>query len=178
MIKRSLTLLILTAAALAVATVSLRAQGGFILVTGKAFDSAVPKDFYLEGNAIPTEKRNTVLVKTPAGARVVVGLIDTTGYSSQIKKKYIGMVIAEGGVSVCGIAVKVGSYGFGLDKPAPNSDADAHFNLYNQAGEKAGDCAAKKDTKLKQPRPLQVVVEKGAPTRLYLRRYWLELAGH
>jgi len=177
MIKRSLTFLILIAAALCAGTALLCAQAGFAPVTGKALDSAVPKDFYLEGNAIPTEKRNTVLVKTPAGARVVFGLIDTTGYSSEIKKKYIGMVIAEGGLSVCGIAVNVGSYGFGLDKPAANSDADAHFNLYNQAGEKAGDCASKKDTKLKQPRPLQVVVEKGAPARLYLGRYWLELAG-
>jgi hypothetical protein len=177
MIKRSLSLLILTAAALSLATPMLRAQGGFAPVTGKAFDSAMPKDFYLEGNAIPTEKRNAVLVKTPAGARVLLALIDTTGYSSEIKKKYIGMVIAEGGLSVCGIAVNVGSYGFGLDRPAANSDADAHFNLYNQAGEKAGDCAAKKDTQLKQPRPLQVVVEKGAPARLYVGRYWLELAG-
>ena len=45
---------------------SVLAQSKFEVVAGKAFDSAVPKDFYLEGNAIPTEKRNAVLVKTPA----------------------------------------------------------------------------------------------------------------
>jgi hypothetical protein len=60
----------------------------FEVVTGKAFDSAVPKDFYLEGNAIPTEPRNAVLVKTPAGARALFALIDTTGYSANIVTKW------------------------------------------------------------------------------------------
>ena len=175
--RRSITYLILIAAVLSTGAQRLGAQGEFAQVTGKAFDSAMPKDFYLEGNAIPTEKRNAALVKTPAGARLLLALIDTTGYSSEIKKKYIGMVIAEGRVNVCGIALGVGSYGFGLDKPAPNSNEDARFNLYNQAGEKVGDCAAKKDAALKQPRPLQVVLSKGGPARLYLGRYWLELAG-
>ena len=151
-------------------------QSAFARVSGKDFDSAVPRDFYLEGNAIPTEKRNAVLLKSPAGARLLLALIDTTGYSSQIKKKYIGMVIAEGAVSVCGVQLGVGSYGFGLDAPAPGSSEGARFLLYNQAGEKVGDCAAEKDTRIKLPRPLQVVLSKGEPARLYLGRYSVALA--
>src|SRR5271157_1429262 len=72
-----------------------RAQGGFELVTGDAFTRAVPADFYLEGNHIPVEKRNDAVLKNAKGARVVLGLIDTTGYSSQIQQKYIGMLISE-----------------------------------------------------------------------------------
>jgi hypothetical protein len=151
-------------------------EGAFVQVSGKEFDSAVPKDFYLEGNAIPTEKRNAVLLKTPAGARLLFALIDTTGYSSQIKKKYIGMAIVEGAVSVGGVQLGAGSYGFGLDRPAPNSSGDARFFLYNQAGEKVGDCATKKDAEIKLPRPLQLVLGKGEPARLYLGRYWVTLA--
>ena len=151
-------------------------QSALVQVRGKEFDSAVPKDFYLEGNAIPTEKRNAVLLKTPAGARLLLALIDTSGYSSQIKKKYIGMVIAEGAVSVCGVQLGVGSYGFGLDRPAPDSSEGARFFLYDQAGEKVGDCAAVRDAQIKLPRPLQVVLSKGEPARLYLGRYWVELA--
>jgi len=151
-----------------------RAQAGYQAATeGKAFDNAVPKDFYLEGNAIPTEKRNAVLLKTPGGKRVVVALIDTTGYSSQIQQKYIGMVIAEGTFSVCGQKMTVGSYGFGLDKPAPPSEADATFHLYNQAGRKLFDCAAKKDTTATQAQPLQVTTTGG--TKLVLGKYWLDL---
>jgi hypothetical protein len=152
-----------------------RAQGTFELITGKAFDSALPKDFYLEGNAIPTQKRNAAMLKTPAGTRALLALIDTTGYSSQIKQKYIGMIITEGKLSVCGISLGVGSYGFGLDRPAAPSNADAKFFLYNQAGEKAGECSAKKDTSLKQPSPLKVVVGKADTATLELTRYVLEL---
>ncbi len=152
-----------------------RSQATFEQVSGKAFDSAVPKDFYLEGNAIPTEKRNAALLKTPAGARVLFALIDTSGYSSEVRKKYIGMAIAEGQVSICGNSLSVGSYGFGLDKPSPGSDLNAKFLLYNQAGQKVAECAAEKVSQLKQPRPLQVVVEMADSARLYLGRYGLEL---
>ncbi len=167
--------LVLAAMALAAWPGDVRAQGAFEHITGTAFEKALPKDFYLEGNRIPTEERNAALLKTPEGKRVVVALIDTTGYSSQIKQKYIGMIITEGNLSVCGISLGVGSYGFGLDKPAPNSNADAKFFVYNQAGEKVGECSAKRDEKLKQPSPLHVAVGKGEPSRLYLNRYELPL---
>jgi hypothetical protein len=145
------------------------AQGAFEQISGKAFESAIPNDFYLEGNRIPVEKRNAALLKTPAGARLVLALIDTTGYSSQIQQKYMGMVITEGKVSVCDVPLSVGSYGFGLEKPA------GKFLLYNQAGEKVGDCVAQKDSAVKLPKPLNIVLGKEAGARLYLSRYFLEL---
>lgn len=150
------------------------AQGKYELVAGKEFEGAVPKDFYLEGNAIPTEKRNTVLLKTAAGSRALFGLIDTTGYSSQIKKKYIGMLITEGELSINGQKVGVGSYGFGLDKPAAGSSGDGKLMVYNQAGAQVAECAARKDAQLKQPRPLQVVAAADG-ARLYIERYWVEI---
>src|SRR5579859_8291906 len=132
------------------------AQGSFETVTGKAFDKAMPKDFYLEGNAIPTQARNAALVKTPNGARVLFALIDTAGYSSQIKQKYIGMIITEGRVSICGKAVDVGSYGFGLDRPAARSKDDSKFHLYNQAGTEVASCNAPYDANIRTPRPLVI----------------------
>jgi len=149
-------------------------QTPFTPLSGKAFESAIPHDFYLEGNRIPVENRNAVLLKTPAGARLVLALIDTTGYSSQIKQKYIGMVITEGKVSIASVPLSVGSYGFGLEKPAAGSSGDAKFHLYNQAGETVGEGDAKADSALKQPKPLNVVSKDGG-ARLYLGRYFLEL---
>ncbi len=168
--------LILVAIALLVGTPrGARAQDAFELLTGKAFETAIPNDFYLEGNRIPVEKRNAALLKTPAGARLLLALLDTTGYSSQIKQKYAGMIITEGIVSVCSVSLSVGSYGFGLEKPAATSSEDAKFFLYNQAGERVGDCGAEKDKALKQPKPLSIVLSKEAGARLYLGRYFLEL---
>jgi hypothetical protein len=149
------------------------AEGKFELVTGKDFEGAVPKDFYLEGNAIPTEKRNSALLKTPSGSRVLVGLIDTTGYSSQIQKKYIGMLITEGDLSINGQKVGVGSYGVGLEKPTAGS-GDGKLTVYNQAGTQVAECTAEKDANLRQPRPLQVVLGKDG-VRLYIERYWVEI---
>lgn len=152
-----------------------RAQGAFEKVTGKEFDSAVPKDFYLEGNAIPTEKRNTTMLKTSSGARVLWGLIDTSGYSSQIQQKYIGMLITEGKIAVCGKPIGIGSYGFGLEKPAGETSEDGKFLLYDQAGGKAVECVAKRDAKIAQPKPLQVVIAKTGPAKLYLGRYFVAM---
>jgi len=151
------------------------AQGAFEQMTGKTFESAIPNDFYLEGNRIPVEKRNAVLLKAPGGARMVLALIDTTGYSSQIQQKYIGMVITEGNVSVCSVPLTVGSYGFGLEKPAAHAAGATKFFLYNQAGEKVGDCETKRDRAVKQPKPLNVVLSKEGGARLYLGRDFLDL---
>ena len=172
--KRFGGLVIVALAILIGAPRSASAQSAFTELTGKAFESAIPNDFYLEGNRIPVEHRNAVLLKTPGGARLVLALIDTTGYSSQIKQKYMGMVITEGAVSVCSVPLNVGSYGFGLE-PAATGSGDAKFHLYNQAGETVGDCAAKKDSAVKQPKPLNAVLSKEAGARLYLGRYYLEL---
>jgi hypothetical protein len=152
-----------------------RAQGGFEQVAGDAFNRAVPTDFYLEGNHMPVEKRNAAVLKNFKGARVVLALLDTTGYTSQVQQKYAGMLITETPISVCGNALGVGSYGFGLERPAAPSTADAPFRIYNQAGEKVGECTAKKDDSVKQPKPLATIVVQRGPAKLYLGKYVIEI---
>jgi hypothetical protein len=152
---------------LSMAAASAIAQNQFQLVTGKAFDSALPKDFYLEGNAIPTAKRNAAMVTSPSGARAVFSLLDTTGYSSNIVEKYIGMIITEGDLSICGQKVTVGSYGFGWAQSPRGEDKPGTFSLYNQAGAKLAECSTPRDADLKIPRPLQVVVKTDGTATLY-----------
>ena len=151
------------------------AQKSFEVVTGKAFDSAVPKDFYLEGNAIPTEKRNAVLVTTPAGARALFALIDTSGYAANITAKYVGMIIAEGDLTVCGHKIAVGSYGFGWSLPGTGVDAPGKFSLFDQSGAPVTDCTAARQGDLKTPRPLQVIVAPGGAARLYHGKHYIAL---
>jgi hypothetical protein len=151
------------------------AEQGFELVTGKAFDAAVPRDFYLDGNAIPTQKRNASLVKTPAGARALFALIDTTGYSSNVVTKYVGMLITEGDLTICGRKVIVGSYGFGWTRPATGVDEPGKFSLYNQAGALVIECTTPRNADLKQARPLQVIVSEDGMARLYDGRHFIEL---
>jgi hypothetical protein len=152
------------------------AQRVFKVEKGEAFNKIVPRDFVLEENSIPTEKRNSTLVLTPSGSRLIAGLLDTSGYSSQVQEKYLGMLIAEGNVEVCSHPLAIGSYGFGLAKSKGIAgEPPSKFFLYNQAGNRVAECAVKVDEQLKIPRPLQVVPSRGGTARLYLGRTWVEL---
>jgi hypothetical protein len=174
-LSRPMRWAVLLAALQLAACLPLVAEGAFEVLSGKAFDAAFVKDFYLEGNSIPTEKRNAALIKTSAGARAEFALLDTSGYSSQVQEKYAGMIISEGDLSVCGVKLGVGSFGFGTKMPKPPSTGSATVFFYDQAGKKLGECTADRDSQLKAPRPLQVVVS-GGKARLYLGVYGLELS--
>jgi hypothetical protein len=166
--------LLLTAAVLMIGLTALSrpawADDGFKVVTGKPADNAIPNDFYLEGNRIPVQKRNAVLVNCPMGGRIVIGLIDTTGYSSQIQQKYEGMLISETHFTIGGQKIGVGSFGFGHTKPAATSDEDMRLTIYDQAGNKVAEATGKKDASLSKPSPLQV-----KDNKLYLGRYAFDL---
>jgi hypothetical protein len=121
------------------------------------------------------EKRNAVLIKSPSGTRVLLALVVTSGWASQLPHKYSGMLISEGPMSLCGHPLTVGSYGFGLHRPAFESTGNAEFVLYNQAGQRIWACAATKDLHLTEPRPLQVILDTPRSAQVYLGRYRLEL---
>jgi hypothetical protein len=165
----------LIAGLLAMYPASASAQGRFESVAGTAFSNAVPNDFYLEGNRIPVEKRNSVLLKDSGGARVVVGLLDTAGYSAHIKEKYRGFIITESNISFGGSKLGVGSYGIGLDLPGAPTNADGSFKIYNQAGEKVGEGTLKYDANVKLAKPLGVSADKSGPTKLLFGKYVLEI---
>jgi hypothetical protein len=158
---------------LAIYPAAASAQGRFESVSGAALTNAVPNDFYLEGNRIPVEKRNSVLLKDSSGGRVVVGLIDTTAYSSKIRTKYMAFVITEAKISLGGIKLGVGSYGIGLDLPGEPTKADGSIKVYNQAGEKLGEGTLKRDESVKLAKPLSVSADKTAPTKLLFGKYVL-----
>ena len=171
---RSISRACLLVAVLAATGAAGLAQGRFEIVTGKLLRAAVPRDFYLEGNAIPVEKWNAALIRTPAGARALFALIVTTGFASEIQQKYSGMIISEGHLSLCGKKLAVASYGFGIRRP-PALAQKAQFLLYNQAGEQMMACRMERDSRMREPRPLQVIIESSHSARLYLGRYWVPL---
>ncbi|MGH9434508.1 MAG: hypothetical protein ACRD06_00755 [Terriglobia bacterium] len=149
--------------------------GHFEIVTGELLNKAIPRDVYLEGSAIPVEKRNAVLIKTPAGARALFALIVTAGFASQLQQKYSGMLISEGRLSICGKDARIGSYGFGIRRTPAAGRQQAQLFFYNQAGDQVIACDMKKDLRMREPRPLQVIIESSDSARLYVGRYWVDL---
>ena len=162
---------IAVAATLALASVPATAQ--VEKLEGKAFDSAYVRDFYLEGNSIPTQKRNTVVAKGADGKRLVFSLLDTTGYSTEIQQKYVGMLIFERPVSLGTAKVAAGAYGFGLKKPQPPEGPGTLF-VYDVGGAKVAETQASHDAEIARPVPLSVVT-KEAKSRLYAGRHWVEV---
>lgn len=160
--------------ALGVSSGSAQAQNQFALVIGKPFKAAAPADFYLEGVAIPLAQRHATMLRTPRGARMLVSLLDVSGFTSEISQKYVGMIITEGDLFVCGQKLTVGGYGFGWQRPGRNAEGPGALSFYNQAGEKLGECATPRDATLDQPKPLQVLV-RGDTATLYYGRYGAEM---
>jgi hypothetical protein len=151
------------------------AQGNFELVVGKAFDSGLVKDFYLEGSSIPTQKRNAAMLKSKDGKRLVFALLDTSGYGTDVQQKYTGMALVEKKVALGTAELGVGAFGFGLEKPAAAAEGPVRVLFYDVAGQKVGEATAQYDRDLKQPTPLKVVIAKEGGARLYLGRHWLEI---
>jgi hypothetical protein len=165
--------LALVAALVAGSGVPARAEG-FEVVKGKAFDTGFVRDFYLEGNSIPTQKRNAAMIKAADGKRMVFALLDTSGYGADVQAKYVAMAIVEKKASLGGTAVGAGAYGLGLEKATRPGEKPAKLHVYDVGGQKVGEATAQYDAKLAQPVPLQVVTE-GGKAKLYLGRYWVEI---
>ena len=142
-------------------------------LAGKAFDNACVRDFYLEGNAIPAQKRNTVVLKDASGKRLVFGLLDTSGYSNEIQQKYIGMLILERPLALGSVHLAAGAYGFGLAKPQPPEGAGTLF-VYDVGGARVAEAPAAYDAGIARPVPLQVVTKDGK-SRLYVGRHWVAI---
>lgn len=149
-----------------------RAQGGFESVTGDALTNAVPDHFDLEKTHIPVKKENSALLTNSKGAQVVMALLITAGSTARIRQRYSGMLTTKTKISVCGISLEPGSYGFGLSPKAPGEDY-GRFKLYTQGGDMVGDCAAKIDPSA--PGSALAVVNAKGKTKLTLFRYALDI---
>jgi hypothetical protein len=149
--------------------------GSLAPVTGKELDQAVGKTFYLEGNAIPVQARNAALLKNKHGKRLLFALLDTTGYSTEVQKKYHGMAVLEKKVTIGGAALGVGAYGIGLETPAEGAEGPATVIFYDVAGNKVASASVEKNKELKGPKPLQVVAAEGKAPCLCLGVYCLEI---
>ncbi len=143
------------------------AQGPVIL-TGDELDKVEPRSFYFEGQSAPTQMRNAAAVRFDTSHYFMAGLVDTSGYASNIRSKYEGFLISDGKAAVGGSALGVGAYGFGFTQ-------DGKMNIFDIAGTRLHTVSAPRDAKLQSPRPL-AIVESGNELRLYRGRDYVVLA--
>jgi len=143
------------------------AQDSLTVLAGQELTRVVPPGFYFQGLSAPTQIRNAAAARFGSNRYVVSGLVDTSGYSSDVREKYQGFFITDSPISVGGSAVEVGAYGFGFTN-------DGKFNLLDLSGKELMSVSATKDSALRRPRPL-MMTKVGDRLRFYTGRDYVEI---
>jgi len=162
--RRHLTALFLLLALVALPTTA-GAQGGApVILSGAQLSRIVPAGFFFEGQSAPTQMRNAVAARFGARQHVVVGMVDTSGYSADVRSRYEGFFIIDTPMMVGGQELATGAYGFGFVE-------NNRFTISDVGGTQIFTVNTEPDRNLRRPRPLMLTGGAGG-VRLYSgRRY-------
>jgi hypothetical protein len=105
--------------------------------------------------------------RTSDGKLVLAGLVDTSGYASDVAEKYQGFLITEVKLTIEGSELPPGEYGFGFSKQGKFTVMDVGNNDLLSA-------SAHLDESLHRPVPLKIVADQSS-YRLYAGKKWVSL---
>ena len=171
--KQSNRIVLCLIALLAVAGAQNTNNKSVILVSDQRLRQLLPATVFIDGENVPTQERNAVLVQLPNGKVLLASLIDTAGYSSAYQDKYSGVLLSQTGFSLGAKSLDAGAYAIGQKK---NGDVVTVY-VYNLGGEKLAELATEKQENLRPLKPLQVIAAPDGSARLYFGPYYLALAG-
>src|SRR5215207_105016 len=83
-----------------------------VVLSGAQLARVVPTGFYFEGQSAPTQMRNSAAARFGPRHHVIAGMVDTSGYSVEVRAKYEGFFITDAAVVVEGQELQTGAYGF------------------------------------------------------------------
>ena len=133
-----------------------------VMLDGEALARVVPGSFYFEGKSGPTQTRNAGAVRFGEKRHVIAALVDTAGYSSDIRAKYEGFFITDSRITFGDKELAPGAYGFGVTK-------EGKFNIFDVGGNLLLSVTGAKDSATRTPRPLALMKENGG-VRFYRGR--------
>ena len=148
------------------ATLQLTARGAPVILSAAELTRVVPPGFYFEGQSAPTQARNTAAARF-GKKHVIAGLVDTSGYSSEIRAKYEGFFITDEPIEVGTGVLGAGAYGFGFT-------STGQFNVFDVGGSPVMSVAATNDAVQLRPRPLMMTAERDG-LRLYSGRQYVTI---
>ena len=155
---RPICLLIITIFTLSLCS-SVTAQSKPEILNDKDATAVIPSSFYFAGQSAPTQMRNASVARLAKDRLVIAGLVDTSGYSTEISGKYEGFFITDSPIKIGDKTLNTGAYGFGFS-------ADGKLNIFDISSKQILSVATKSDSEVKRPRPLQMVADI-AGVRLY-----------
>jgi hypothetical protein len=167
MMKHWIKHLSVTLALLAIAGFA-TAQERATVLTGAELTRVVPTGFYFQGLSAPTQMRNAAAARFGAKRFVIAGLVDTSGYSADIREKYVGFLITDSEITLSGETLTPGAYGFGFA-------TEGKMTVMDLAGKDLLSVAITNDKELRRPRPLMMTSDPGG-VRLYNGRNYVVIA--
>ncbi|HJP93121.1 MAG TPA: hypothetical protein VJ875_14280 [Pyrinomonadaceae bacterium] len=165
--KHSLKRLSLALALLSVTGVVI-AQEAATILTGAELARVVPTGFYFQGLSAPTQMRNAAAARFGKDRYVISGLVDTSGYSADVRAKYVGFLITDSAITLNGESLSPGAYGFGFA-------TEGKMTVMDLAGKDLVSVSVTNDKALKRPRPLMMATDSGG-IRLYNGRDYVVIA--
>jgi hypothetical protein len=165
--KHSLKLLSVALALLAI-TGFATAQERATVLTGAELTRVVPTGFYFQGLSAPTQMRNAAAARFGSDRFVIAALVDTSGYSADVREKYVGFLITDSAVKLNGESLPAGAYGFGFA-------TEGKMTIMDLAGKDLLSVAITDDKSLRRPRPLMMSADPGG-VRLYNGRNYVVIA--
>ena len=165
--KHSLKQFSFALALLAVA-VSVAAQERATILTGTELTRVIPTGFYFQGLSAPTQMRNAAAARFGTDRYVISGLVDTSGYSADVRAKYVGFLITDSAITLNGESLPAGAYGFGFA-------TEGKMTVMDLAGKDLLSVPVTNDKALKRPRPLMMSADPGG-ARLYNGRDYVVIA--
>lgn len=150
------------------ATPAAAQRGTAVILEGPQLTRVVPPGFYFEGQSAPTQMRNSAAARFGEKHHVIAGMVDTSGYSSEVRAKYVGFFITDAAIRVGDAELGAGAYGFGFTD-------NGKFNLFDVGGNPLLSVAATNDRTLRRPRPL-MMTKAADGVRLYNGRSYVTIA--
>ncbi len=124
----------------------------------------VPTNFYYDGQIAPVQFRNASAVRLDGGKIFQAGLVDNSGYSSDVAAKYQGYFITETKLKIGSSTLAPGQYGFGF--------SGGKFRVMDVGGNDVLQADQQMDESLKRPVPLKITAD-GANYRLYCGKKYI-----
>jgi hypothetical protein len=124
----------------------------------------LPPTVFFEGKTAPVQARNSGGIRLKDKSLVLVSLVDSSGYSSQIQEKYQAYLITESPIEIDGHRLPPGAYGCGF--------VSAGFLVMDIGGHDLFTAHTTHDENLHRPTPLQIMTAPNDPAkyRLYAGR--------
>jgi hypothetical protein len=147
---------------------SIAAQQGSTILTGADLTRVVPSGFYFQGLSASTQMRNSAAARFGRDRYVICGLVDTSGYSTDVRAKYVGFLISDSPITVNGESLAAGAYGFGFA-------TEGKLTVMDLGGKEVLSVSVTNDKTLRRPRPLMMAPDPGG-LRLYNGKDYVVIA--